>query len=85
SMFLNLDLLQLRAKLCGANTRKVCVMCFSKEYDKALEDASKTGYNRKGAALHGLGKLDKVRETYKRGLKIELSSKKPSIMKHADS
>ncbi|CAB4381068.1 unnamed protein product [Rhizophagus irregularis] len=49
-----------------------------KQYDKALESANKTielkkdwakGYSRKGAALHGLGKLEEARDTYQEGLK----------------
>jgi len=48
-----------------------------KQYDDALKDADKTielkkdwpkGYSRKGAALHGMGRLEQARETYKEGL-----------------
>jgi stress-induced-phosphoprotein 1 len=54
--------------------------CSSKEYQKALEDADKTielkadwakGYSRKGAALHGLGKMEEAIQAYNSGLKID--------------
>lgn len=34
-------------------------------------DSSSKGYSRKGAALHGLGKLDDAVVAYSQGLKIE--------------
>ena len=54
-----------------------------KEYQKALEDASKVteikpdwakGWGRKGAALHGLGDLLGAHDAYEEGLKLEPSN-----------
>jgi stress-induced-phosphoprotein 1 len=51
-----------------------------KDYQHALEDASKTteikpdwakGWGRKGAALHGLGDLVGANDAYEEGLKID--------------
>lgn len=51
-----------------------------KNYEKALEDADKTveinpswakGYNRRGAALHGLGDLAKAVDAYDQALKLD--------------
>eukprot|EP00285_Hemiselmis_virescens_P013539 CAMPEP_0173391192 /NCGR_PEP_ID=MMETSP1356-20130122/17702_1 /TAXON_ID=77927 ORGANISM="Hemiselmis virescens, Strain PCC157" /NCGR_SAMPLE_ID=MMETSP1356 /ASSEMBLY_ACC=CAM_ASM_000847 /LENGTH=574 /DNA_ID=CAMNT_0014348765 /DNA_START=109 /DNA_END=1833 /DNA_ORIENTATION=- len=50
------------------------------DYEHALEDAKKCvslkpdwgkGYGREGAAFHGMGMLDKAKESYKKGLKVE--------------
>ena len=51
-----------------------------KQYQQALDDGNKAielkadwgkGYQRKGNALHGLGKLEDAIQTYEEGLKIE--------------
>lgn len=54
--------------------------CKNSQYEKALEDAEKIiqinpnwsrGYSRKGAALHGLERLDEAIESYKKGLELD--------------
>jgi stress-induced-phosphoprotein 1 len=54
-----------------------------KDYQHALEDASKTteikpdwakGWGRKGAALHGLGDLLGANDAYEEGLKLDPSN-----------
>lgn len=54
-----------------------------KDFDKALEDAAKTteikadwakGWGRKGAALHGLGRLNQAQEAFEEALKLDASN-----------
>jgi len=61
------------------SNRSACYASLN-NFQKALEDAEQTiklksdwpkGYSRKGAALHGLGRLDEAIDAYNEGLKID--------------
>jgi len=61
------------------SNRSACY-CGLKRYRDALDDASKCidmkndwgkGYGRKGAALHGMGRLDEAVAAYEKGLQVE--------------